>query len=329
MMRNEQWGRLALLAAAMIWGSSFFVLKDALGDMPVFLLLAIRFTAGFGLLAAIFRRRLRAVKREAVLHGAICGVLLFTAYAFQTFGLRETTPGKNAFLTTVYCVLVPFISWIGAPLNSALSRFFAHTRSARCLIGPPPACSRHWRRRRDTAPSLWNWLAAVMCVIGIGLVSLNESLTMNRGDALTLVCGVFYALHVLAVGRYTRAEDAAALTAVQFGAAAVCNAVMSLLTEQMPDHIPSGALMELCYLAIFPTTVAMLLQSVGQSVTPAAPAAILLSLESVFGVLFSVLFAGETVTPRLLCGFALIFIAVIASETHFSFLRRKAGSTWT
>ena len=284
-----------MLAAAMIWGSSFFVLKDALSDMPVFLLLAVRFSAGFGLLAALFHRRLRQMTREAVLHGVICGVLLFTAYAFQTFGLRETTPGKNAFLTTVYCVLVPFIGWM--------------------LF--------------KSRPSYWNWLAAVICVIGIGLVSLNESLTMNRGDALTLVCGVFYALHVLAVGRYTRAEDAVALTTVQFGTAAVCNAALSLLTEQMPAAIPSGAVLELCYLAVFPTTVAMLLQSVGQSVTPAAPAAILLSLESVFGVLFSVLFAGEQVTLRLLCGFALIFIAVIASETHFSFLHRKGESTWT
>ncbi|MCH5287910.1 MAG: DMT family transporter [Christensenellaceae bacterium] len=293
MSKNTLWGRLALLAAAMIWGSSFFILKDALGDMPVFLILAVRFSVGFALLAALFRRRLLRMKKEAVLHGVVCGVLLFTAYAFQTFGLRETTPGKNAFLTTVYCVLVPFIGWM-------LFR---------------------------TKPSRWNWLSALVCVIGIGLVSLNESLTMNRGDALTLICGVFYALHVLAVGRYTRTEDAIALTIVQFGASAVCNWTLSLLTETMPSSVPSGALLDLCYLAVFPTSIAMLLQSVGQSVTPAAPAAILLSLESVFGVLFSVLFAGELVTPRLLCGFALIFLAVIASETHFSFLfrHRKDG----
>lgn len=290
-------GRLALLAAAMIWGSSFFILKDALADMPVFLLLAVRFSVGFILLALIFRRRLLSMKKEAVLHGAICGLLLFTAYATQTFGLRETTPGKNAFLTTVYCVLVPFIGWV--------------------LF--------------KTRPTRWNWLAAAMCLTGIGLVSLNESLTMGRGDALTLLCGVFYALHVLAVGRYTRGEDAVALTVVQFGTAALLNAALSWLTEPLPDAVPQGALMELTYLAVFPTTVAMLLQSIGQSVTPAAPAAILLSLESVFGVLFSVLFAGEQVTLRLLCGFTLIFLAVIASETHFSMTSRrgKDESSWT
>lgn len=313
-------GRLALLAAAMIWGSSFFVLKNALGDMPVFLILAVRFSVGFGLLAAIFRRRLRAMKKEAVLHGAVCGVLLFTAYAFQTFGLRDTTPGKNAFLTTVYCVLVPF-----------MEAAFLLLRKRPVIRAEADGPTAVIYRREAVKPTLWNWLAAVMCVIGIGLVSLNESLTVNRGDALTLVCGVFYALHVLAVGRYTRHEDAVSLTIVQFGAAALCNWAFSLLTEPMPTSVPSGALLELCYLAVFPTTVAMLLQSVGQSVTPAAPAAILLSLESVFGVLFSVIFAGEQVTLRLLSGFTLIFLAVIASETHFSFLfhHGKEKSSWT
>ena len=318
MKLNERWGRLALLAAAMIWGSSFFILKNALEGMPVFLLLAIRFSVGFGLLAVIFHRKLRRMKREAVLHGVICGVLLFTAYAFQTFGLRETTPGKNAFLTTVYCVLVPFME--------SVFLWFRRRPVIKAGADGPTAVL---YRSDAVRPTLWNWLAAILCVVGIGLVSLNESLTMNRGDALTLICGVFYALHVLAVGRYTRTEDAVALTVVQFGASAACNAVMSLLTERMPVSVPSGALMELCYLAVFPTTVAMLLQSVGQSVTPAAPAAILLSLESVFGVLFSVLFAGEQVTLRLLCGFTLIFISVIASETHFSFLHRKGESAWT
>ena len=327
MKQNSLWGRLALLAAAMIWGSSFFILKDALADMPVFLLLAVRFTAGFGVLALIFRRRLLRMGRAAALHGVVCGVLLFVAYAFQTFGLQETTPGKNAFLTTVYCVLVPFMEMAFAWGRELFDRRLSVQPGA----DGPIAVFRGRDTRHAAIPTRWNWLAAVACLIGIGLVSLNESLTMNRGDALTLICGVFYALHVLAVGHYTRDEDAVGLTIVQFGAAALCNWALSLLTEQMPVSIPTDALAELVYLALFPTAIAMLLQNVGQSVTPAAPAAILLSLESVFGVLFSVIFAGEQVTARLLCGFTLIFLAVIASETHFSFLfpHRKDGSPWT
>jgi len=126
--------------------------------------------------------------------------------------------------------------------------------------------------------------------------------------------GVFYALHMAAVSRFGQQEDAVALTQVQFGAAALCCWVMSLVTEGLPGALPEGAWAELIYLAVFATTAALLLQNVGQAVTPASQAAILLSLESVFGVLFSVLFGGESVTIKLLCGFGVIFAAVLVSE---------------
>ena len=282
------WGRVALLTAALIWGSSFIVMKNAVEGVPVFMLLGIRFTVGCLLLMLIFHRRLKTIGKKQLLHGAVVGTLLFAAYTVQTFGLRETTPGKNAFLTAVYCVLVPFVNWV------------------------------IFRRR----PTGWNWLAAVMCLAGIGLVSLEGDLTMNRGDALTLVGGVFYALHLVAVSRFGEEDDPVMLTMLQFGASAVWCWGLSLMTESMPNPFPTNAWFELAYLAVFATTAALLLQNVGQSVTPAAPAAILLSLESVFGVAFSVMLGAEGLTAQLVCGFTLIFLAVVASETQFSFLRK-------
>jgi len=286
------WGRLALLAAALIWGSSFFVMKNAVDGIPVFLLLGIRFTVGSVLLALIFCRRLPRLRPRLMLHGCVAGVLLFAAYTVQTFGLAGTTPGKNAFLTAVYCVLVPFLNWL--------------------II-----------RRRPTG---WNWLAAVMCLAGIGLVSLDGDLTIRQGDLLTLLGGVLFAAHLVAVSRFGEEDDPVLLTLAQFITAAACCWIGTLTTEAWPAAWPQNAWVELAYLAVFATTAALLLQNVGQSVTPAAPAAILLSLESVFGVLFSVIFYHETVTPRLLAGFALIFLAVIASETHFAFLKRGGAA---
>ena len=282
------WGRVALLTAALIWGSSFIVMKNAVEGVPVFMLLGIRFTVGCLLLMLILHRRLKTIGKKQLLHGAVVGTLLFAAYTVQTFGLRETTPGKNAFLTAVYCVLVPFVNWV------------------------------IFRRR----PTGWNWLAAVMCLAGIGLVSLEGDLTMNRGDALTLVGGVFYALHLVAVSRFGEEDDPVMLTMLQFGASAVWCWGLSFMTESMPNPFPTNAWLELAYLAVFATTAALLLQNVGQSVTPAAPAAILLRLESVFGVAFSVMLGAEGLTAQLVCGFALIFLAVVASETQFSFLRK-------
>ena len=294
MRLSPRLGRVALFTAALIWGSSFFVMKDAVSGIPVFLLLAIRFTVGCGLLSLLFWKKWRQCSRRLMWHGAVVGVLLFAAYTTQTYGLKGTTPGKNAFLTAVYCVLVPFVNWL--------------------LL-----------RRR---PNGWNWLAAVMCLGGIGLVSLDGNLSINQGDGLTLVGGVFYALHLVAVSRFGEEDDPVLLTTVQFGASAVCCWACSLLFETVPVF-PENAWAELIYLAVFATTAALLLQNVGQSVTPAAPAAILLSLESVFGVLFSVICYGETVTLRLALGFALIFLAVLASETQFSFLRKSAQNVKT
>ena len=252
------------------------------------MLLGIRFTMGAGVLALIFWKRLKLIRASTWSRGAALGVLLCAAYGVQTFGLMDTTPGKNAFLTTVYCILVPFLNW--------------------ALLG-----------RR---PTVYNGLAAVLCLGGIGLVSLTEGFTVGRGDLLTLVSGVIYAAHMIALARFSQGEDTALLTLIQFMAAALMAWLLSLAAETPPDALPAGAVGELIYLGVFSTALALLMQSVGQKSTPPAPAAILLSLESVFGVLFSVLFYGEVVTPRLAAGFVLIFLAVLISETQLSFLRQ-------
>lgn len=281
-MKNQRMlGNILLLSAALIWGTSFFILKNTLDAVPVCGLLGVRFTVGFVLLSIIFHKKWRQLNRKLLGHGVLCGVLLGAAYVVQTFGLSGTTPGKNAFLTAVYCVLTPFVWW---------------------LI---------FRKR----PSGRNWIAAVMCLGGIGLVSLDGDLSMSAGDALTLCSGLLYALHIVAVSHYGRSgDDPVVLTNLQFATSAVICWVLSAMTEAWPSAVPGQAWLALGYLSVMCTTVAMLLQNLGQSMTTASSAAILLSLESVFGVLFSVLFAGERPTVRLIIGFAVIFAAVLVSE---------------
>ncbi len=281
-MKSTRIGRLALLTAALIWGSSFVIMKDTVANIPVYRLLAIRFTIAALGLAVIFAPRLRGMTKELLKHGGVCGVLLLAAYAIQTFGLMDTTPGTNAFLTAVYCVLVPFLAW-------------AMTRQC---------------------PAPRNWLAALTCLAGIGLISLTGNFTIGKGDALTLLGGVFYALHIIALTRYTGKHDAIALTVVQFAAVAVISWGLTLLTEA-PFSWPQTGWPQLIYLAVFCTGVTLVLQSVGQKLTPPGQAAILLSLESVFGVLLSVVTGAETVSLRMGCGFALIFAAVLISEIEW------------
>ena len=288
-LRNATGGRLALLTAALIWGSSFIVMKDTLDHIPVFQLLAIRFTIAGLLLAVIFRKRLMQSGRSILSHGAICGILLLAAYATQTYGLKTTTPGTNAFLTAVYCVLVPFMAW-------GLFR---------------------------KQPTLYNWAAAAMCITGIGLISLSGDLTIGIGEWLTLLSGVLYALHIMGLSRFGEQDDPVALTIVQFAVVAVLSWLCTLTVERGASFPALAVWPQLMYLTVFATAVTLVCQSVGQSLTPPSQSAILLSLESVFGALFSVLMGKESLTLPILCGFTLVFLSVIVSETQLSFLKRK------
>ena len=288
-LSNATGGRLALLTAALIWGSSFIVMKDALTDVPVYQLLAIRFTLAGLLLALLFRKKLVRSGKPLLRHGALCGVLLLGGYATQTYGLMTVSPGTNAFLTSVYCVMVPFMAW-GI-----------------------------YRKR----PTAYNWAAAAMCIAGIGLISLSGDLSLGAGEALTLLSGLFYALHIMCLSHFGKSDDPIALTIVQFGVVAVLSWLATLTLERGTPFPAPAVWPQLLYLSVFATAVTLVCQSVGQSLTPPSQSAILLSLESVFGVFFSLLVGQEDLTLQLCLGFALVFVSVIVSETQLSFLRRK------
>ena len=281
--------KFALFSAAMIFGSSFFIVKNTVDVFPTNFLLAIRFTIGCLLLCALFPRKLRQMDRACLWQGTVLGLLIFAGYCIQTIGLTDTTPGKNAFLTASYCILVPFLHWVVD-------------------------------KRR---PDLYNFSAAFLCLAGIGLVSFDGSFSMRFGDAMTLVSALFFAAHIVAGARFGGKSDPILLTIVQFGVAAVCAWILGFATETFPKEIPLNAVLGLLYLAVFATTLALLLQNVGLKYADPTSGAILLSLESVFGVLFSMIFYHEQLNFRLTAGFLLIFVAVILSETKLSFLRKK------
>lgn len=281
-------GKLALLSAALIWGGSFVGMKSLTEVLPTQHLLAIRFSLAAVVMALALLPRLKNLKLSDLWRGGVIGVCLFGAYSFQTYGLMDTTPGKNAFLTAIYCVLVPFFYW-------AIDK---------------------------KRPDGYNISAALLTVIGIGCVSLDSGLTMGRGDALTLVGGVFFALHMVAVTKLGRGRDPLLITMLQFAGVAVCAWIGALCFERPPalSVLTLGEYGALGYLVLCATCLTLSFQTFGQQHTSPAAAAILLSLESVFGVLISVL-AGERPTPTMLVGFAIIFIAVTVSETKLSFLK--------
>lgn len=280
-----------IILTTIIWGSSFVVMKNSVDVLPTFWLLAIRFSVSAVVLALIFIKRWKYLNRRCLIGGSVMGLFLFLAYVFQTFGVERTTAGKNAFLTAIYCVVVPFLYW-------AISRI---------------------------RPDRYNILAAALCIVGIGLVSLNGDFSVNLGDVLTLIGGFFFSAHIVSVNRYAQEHDIFLLTVIQFASAAVFSWLSVLVTR---PPIPEGAftpglITSLAYLSLLATCGAFLFQNIGQKYMPPATAAVLLCLEAPFGVIFSIIFAEERPNPAMFLGFALILAAVICSETKFSFLRKK------
>lgn len=294
-VNHKLWATLALFAAAVIWGSSFVTMKDSLDGMKPAYLLAVRFSLAAIVLAIIFVTKWKKLTRAYWLPSLLIGFFLAAAYCMQTYGLSYTTPGKNAFLTSVYCILTPFVYWV----------------------------------IKKVRPDVYNFIAALLCVIGIGLVSIEAGafsggVFMGKGDILTLGCGVFYALHLVVMAIFIKDLEPSLVTALQFGFAALFMWIFTFIFEGIPTKIEASMIPDLLYLAIAASAIALLFQNYGVKYCSPSGAAIILSLESVFGILFSVLAGREAgLDAKKLIGFALVFVAIIVSETKLLFVHKN------
>lgn len=282
MTKREMLADSLLLLTALIWGCAFAVVKNALDSFPPGAIIAMRYLIAAAITGILFRRHLKELTRGDVARGALVGLLLFGAYIVQTTGLQYTTAGKNAFLTTVYVLLVPF------------------------------GCALLFHQKLQKS----NLIAAVMMLVGIGLLSLDgQGGGLNPGDILTLLCGFLFAGHIIAVEQCQKKTNTYALIVLQFAFCALYAGLYNRIFERgMPLAFTPGSIGGLLYIAVFSTTIGMSLQNIGQSMAPASHAVILLSLESVFGVPFSCLLLGEKVTLQMGVGFAIIFAALLVSE---------------
>lgn len=273
---------LGLIVTTVIWGSSFVVMKNSVAVISPTYLLALRFTIASIALVAVFWKRVRALNKQDLMCGGLLGIFLFISYFFQTYGLKYTTASKNAFITTLYVILVPFLHW-----------FFNKKR-----------------------PSRNNVAAAVIAVFGLALLSLEGDLSVNLGDVLTFICGFFYAAHIVFIDRYTEKHDPVGLTVTQMAVAAILSWIVAPLLEGSMDFgvIDKSIMVGLLYLGIFSTMIGFLLQNIGQKHLSPNTSSILLSFESVFGLFFSVLFLKDPITPKLAAGCVLMFASVILSE---------------
>ena len=284
-------GEIGLFFTSIVWGTGFVGTKLSLdGGLTPLQLITIRFLIASILINIIFYKQIKAnINKDAIKCGAIMGVFLFIAFVVQTIGLVYTTPSKNAFLTAVNVVIVPFIV------------FFAY------------------RQKLDKI----GVISSLLTLIGIGVLSLESDLSVNIGDFLTLICAFGYALHIFFTSEFTKKHNPIVLTGVQFTVTFVLSLIVQVLLGEGNLNSNSTGYVGALYLGVFSTTLAFLLQTICQKKVDGTKTAIILSTEAVFGTLFSIIFLHELITIRMIIGSIIIFISIIMAETKLSFLKAK------
>ena len=278
---------LALLFCALLWGMSFSAVKSLLSIYASCWLLFLRFSSGSVLLFLFFHRRILRTTHRDMIGGGVIGLALFAAITLQTVGLNFMDAGRQAFLVATYVLLVPLLLW-------AIRRTF---------------------------PGWVTLGAACVCLLGMRLLTLDASGPVGLGEALSLLCAVVFAGQIIAISHYAagttgdprQGGDPIALTFVEFAVVAVLSLLAALAIEE-PLILRSEGLPELAFTIVFCTFLCYLVQICAQKYARPSHAAIIMSLESVFGLLGGVVFLGEEVTLRMALGCVLIFASVLLVE---------------
>ena len=296
---------LLLIIATVIWGIAFISQKQA-AAIPAFTVGSAR-----SLLASIFlftmipimdrltkngrgidakRGMLDFTKRELI-GGLIAGIIMAVATAFQQYGLSGTDAGKAAFITALYVVFVPIMS---------------------TFLGKKP--------------SLLSIISIPVAIVGFYFLCIKPGSTIEMSDALVLVCAIIFALHIIAIDRFSSDCDGVRLSFIQFFVAFVLNTLLAFIVEGGIDIVGSiGVLPSLLFLGICSSGIAYTLQIIGQKDTDPTVASMILSLESVFGVIGAALFLGEKMSMREYIGCGIVFIAILLAQIDIVSLKKMLG----
>lgn len=280
-MKKSTSAKIALFVTAVLWGSTFTIGKLATEAFSASFIIAFRFlVASLALLVAAYPLR-KLMDKQYLLSGFWMGLSLFASYVLQVGGLTlDTSPGKSAFLCTTYSVIVPFLYWFVT-------------------------------RERPRAHHLF---CVFLCLLGVGIVSLTGGWGMSAGDILTVASGIPCAMNIVTSSIVSKNKNVLLLTTIELWVVTICAWIFVAVSDGFPAAFPAGAVGGIVYLGLIATALCLFMQSYGLKYAEPAIGGMLLSLESVFGVIFSVIIYHETITPRMLIGFAVIFIAILLSQ---------------
>lgn len=277
---NKRLATLGLLLVTLIWGGGFVVSDIALSYFQPFQILTFRFLISFIAMFIMCLPIIKTINKKEIKAGMLLGGFLFLGFAFQIVGLKHTTASKNAFLTALNVVMVPFLAY---------------------YLG----------KKQLNKSSI---IGAVLSLVGVGLLSLNQDLSLNFGDVLTIICAIFFALHIYYTGKYVEDCRASVLNMMQMGMAFICALLASIIFKEGLPSINMEGSLAILYLGLISTFICYLLQTTCQRYIEESKAAIILCMESLFGSLLSVIILHEVFTFKMIIGCALILLGVIISS---------------
>lgn len=269
-----------LAGAALIWGFNFILVKLAVGNMPPIYYVGLRFLVGAVFLLPFSWRQMRRLDRKGWLIGIGVGVLLFGGFALQTIGLVSTSPGVSGFLTSLYVIMVPI--FIGLVTG-------------------------RW-------PSFMVGIGVVIVVGGFALLSLYGHLSFGWGEIATLLATIFWALHILGVAYGSSRVGALAFVQLQLTTCAILSLAGAFAFEHPPLFPGWPSMGAIMWTGIMGSLVAYVLMVLGQKHTPPTLAGVIMSLEAVFALIFSIIVGYDSLTLRAALGFFLVFLGTTVAR---------------
>lgn len=298
MNRNLK-GSLILILCAFIWGMAFAAQSSASDYIGTFTFVFLRSLITSIVLFAVYpllRRRSGAKqlpsgeKKRYWQLGALLGAILFGAMSLQQLGIAYTTAAKSGFVTALYIVIIPLIG------------LFMGKRIGRNV-----------------------WIGVAISLLGMALLCLKDDLSVNVGDLITLGCAFVFSFHIIFVDRYAGGMNAILLSAIQFGASALCALPFMLALETIClDNILACA-NSILYAAVCSGAIGYTLQMIGQKYAEPALASLLMCLESVFAALGGWILLGESLIAREIFGCLLMLSASVIAQLPEKNLLHKNG----
>ena len=279
---------IVLAVVALVWGTTYAVIKDTLSVVQPFSLMMFRFGFSALILSMMYLKKFKIIKSVDLKRGIIIGIFMFLAFYFLIVSIRFTTASKFSFIVGAYVLIVPFLSWI---INKTkLDRY--------AIVG------------------------AILATIGLAFLTMEKGAIFNLWDLVAGCCSFFFAAHMIAIEKYSGDSDPILLTIIQFITTAVLFILLTGVKEGYNFTVLPEIKWTLGYLVIISTIIPFAIQNIVQRYISSTSTALILTLQSAFGSIFAVYYLDERMTKQMIIGCLLIFIAIVFQETKLKFLKK-------